>query len=1226
MNAVTLRTGIVVGILLVLAPAWAQDDGGGAARDWAFIEKLLGDGMQDVAARQMEAFAAAYPQEARAPEALLRAGGIHESLDQPGAALAAYDALLERHATSPAAPTALLRKGLLLSDAGRLQEAANVFRGVLSSYPASDEVDEARLGLGESLLGLEQFEDAGRAFRHLIGGRASASVSARAMFDLGLLHMRTGADSLAVVHFDGIRTRYPEQPIAAFGQLRAATLLEDLDPEAAGERYDRVLDAFEEPFLRARARLGLARLAEADDRPRDAAKRYEEVAREGGTEDQVTTALLGLARTELAAGRAKESRRAAEALLERVPGHESGLLAQGRAALAAGDDDGPTLLTTLGREGRPAVASPAWSALGAWHVERGDADAALEDYARAAARAETPADRVAARLRQAAIARRAGHAAWASELGARAASEAEEAAPRREGLALAMRAAADAADPERALAFAVTLLREFPTSPEAREARASHDLWLRQATLDPVAGRKALTALAVDPSMPALERAVRTVTILRDQVGDLEAALGEARAARARVQTPAERAQLSLEEGRTLVDLARTHAATGDVEAARTAYRDARSRLADAAAESSDRAAAQGELLRLELALAVLPQEPWAVDIGTAPLWGGVGPLEAVDLSDDAVRRVVSRLANAVESLEGEARAWTQWRLAELAGGEDQGRLDRLAAASSTTRVDGLQRAIRFTRSRVLERQEDAEGAAGALRRVLEDNAADDVTSAARYAMAELHRAAKRYDAAQPLYDGFASTWPETQKGQRALLLAGDCALFSRDRPGSIARYRDLLERHPGSVYADDARYRLGTALVRSGQPREAREQFGILAEAGRSDYRGRALFRLAGLEEADGNRTAAKAHWEQLLEVDAELALANDAHAELARLTLADGEPEAALRWLDRAPEERRTSAPHLALRVRSEAARGRLERAGTALATLSEGHPQAADATARARVDLALAQVEAGLVDEAREHLRLAGAGARDPQLAAEAAYQRGMVQVRAGDLDAAVSDFRTAVDRAGDSEWGAQALFKLGNIASREGRDAEARERFTRLVDDHPGHGLAPQALRAVASSWRREGRPDEALAVYHRILEEYPEAPDPETVLSQIAYCHHELGQHEVAIASYGRVMPLLDEEGQAYAQFWIADSHQQLGRLEEAAAGFLRIPYLYPGEGQLAVTAQLKAARVYEQMGQVDAATRLYEKVLSAHGANSQWGAEARKRLDAIAQQGREDSR
>ena len=39
------------------------------------------------------------------------------------------------------------------------------------------------------------------------------------------------------------------------------------------------------------------------------------------------------------------------------------------------------------------------------------------------------------------------------------------------------------------------------------------------------------------------------------------------------------------------------------------------------------------------------------------------------------------------------------------------------------------------------------------------------------------------------------------------------------------------------------------------------------------------------------------------------------------------------------------------------------------------------------------------------------------------------------------------------------------------------------------------------------------------------------------------------------------------------------------------------------------------------MGNVESAVRLYQKVLANHGAGSQWGAEAQRRLDRLASDG-----
>jgi hypothetical protein len=50
-----------------------------------------------------------------------------------------------------------------------------------------------------------------------------------------------------------------------------------------------------------------------------------------------------------------------------------------------------------------------------------------------------------------------------------------------------------------------------------------------------------------------------------------------------------------------------------------------------------------------------------------------------------------------------------------------------------------------------------------------------------------------------------------------------------------------------------------------------------------------------------------------------------------------------------------------------------------------------------------------------------------------------------------------------------------------------------------------------------------------------------------------------------------------------------------------------------------VTAQLKAGEAYEMVPDPEAARKLYERVLARYGPNSQWGSEAQRRLDRLAE-------
>jgi tetratricopeptide (TPR) repeat protein len=628
-------------------------------------------------------------------------------------------------------------------------------------------------------------------------------------------------------------------------------------------------------------------------------------------------------------------------------------------------------------------------------------------------------------------------------------------------------------------------------------------------------------------------------------------------------------------------------------------------------------ARARAALLRMDVAQAAEPGAPPLFDADREPLLEGVGDQEALDLAAPPWPELARRAREALEAAAPQDRPWLLWRAAELSAEVEPGtRLEWTGGGLRADPAPALEMGLRYTRAQLLLALERTQDAAAELRRVMDSPAAGDAAVAARYAMAEIQRQERRYAAAGELYRDYARAFPHSQRGQRALLLAGDMALYGGAVDEAAEIYASILDRYGEGNYADDAAYRLGTAQLRRGRLEAARARFLPLAARGSgSRYAGRALLKLAELESQAGRDSQAVEALERLVEVDPDLAAEEDAPVRLARLELDRGRAKEALGWLDRAAGE--PTAATLALRVEAQARAGRRDQARETLERLDQGYPEAGELVAIARCDLADAQLEAGRAEDALAGYRGAEQEARTAAVRARALYGAAMSAMRLERFDESKEAFAAAAAAAPGSDWSAQALFKVAGIATRQGRDEEAKQAYEELVETAPDHQLVPEALKGLAAAWRRLSRFDKALEIYHRLLEEHPEVEDASQILGSIAYCYHELGRYEVSIAAYERAMPLLDEEEQAYGQFWIADSLEKLGRLEEAAAAYLKIPYLYPESGQLPVTAQLKAAGVYEQMGQTEAAVRLYEKVLRAHGAQSQWGGEAARRLQRL---------
>lgn len=1233
-QAAAVGLGLVVLLGALAGPARAQDDApGGADREWRFIEKLEQDGMADLALRQLEQFAVDFRADPRAPRALLRAADGYRELGQTVGAADLYARLLRDFPSSEEAPAAGLARAELHTDAEEWDRAVTAYRGLLESHPAAPQSEPALLGLAEALMAQSEDQEARRLLGRLVGGRASDDVGARALFDLALLDLRAGADSLATERFDAIHMRYPGRPIGAFGLLRAADLLVQREaPAAARARYERVLELFAEPVLRARAHLALAALVEEED-PGLAAGHFRAVAEEGGTPEDVQNALLGLGRAALAIEDHEEARSSAEVFLSRYP--ESPRTDRARLLVALSElgkkrDGAIDALLALGAARDGEVAHDALATAARALESARQPDRALDTWKRAERAAPDAGRRAAALLEQARLANAAQRPALAADLALAAHDAAPDDDARVTALLVALRARVAAGQREAAMVLARRTASEHPLTEQATAAREELRRLERLAALDPAGAAVALGELAQRQIEDPAQRSLEVGRIYRDQLGDARSAVATLTRALGQAATPEQRADIEIEIARTHQQDALVRGLAGDREAASEALRAARASLTEAAARGGAEQGSQRArvmLIGLDLAEAARPDAPWSFDAERMPLLGAVGEAESVDLGSDALEATRRRLENAREKIASRSGAnashrdqdaWVTWRWAEMSSAPLEERVAAVRAGLETKPTRELDLALRVTLGQLLLEQDDAAGAARELARVVERDAAGELGLAARYALAEAHRSQKRYVQAGDLYAEYATVYPHTLRGQRALLLAGDCALFAGRGEEAVERYRRLLERYPGSVYEDDALYRMGTALHRAGRLEAAREPLLRLSQwTGSSEYRGRSLALLATIEEAARRPTEARNALEQLLREDPERAREERAWTRLARSSLDEGDAAAALAWLQKGRAQVEPDALALALEVEAASKQGDFSAATAPLQSLSRAYPEAADEVAQARLHLAQAQRNARRFEPARESAELAISEARQADVKAHAHYELAMVHAMSNRWAEAKASFEAAEKAAPASPWAAEALFKLGQFHGSQNDDAASQKAFAALLARFPRSGHAVEALRGEARAWRQMGRYDRALELYHQILEQYPEASGAEETLSNIAYCHHEMGQYEVAIAAYRRVMPFLDEEGQAYAVFWIADGLDRLGRHQEAATEFLRIPYLYANQGMLPVTAQLKAGEAYEKVPDAAAARSLYERVLRSHGPQSDWGREAQKRLDRL---------
>jgi len=139
---------------------------------------------------------------------------------------------------------------------------------------------------------------------------------------------------------------------------------------------------------------------------------------------------------------------------------------------------------------------------------------------------------------------------------------------------------------------------------------------------------------------------------------------------------------------------------------------------------------------------------------------------------------------------------------------------------------------------------------------------------------------------------------------------------------------------------------------------------------------------------------------------------------------------------------------------------------------------------------------------------------------------------------------------------------------------------------------------------------------ARAAFFSILNDYVYIRRPDTFERLKAFVHGnslddipvgetiELGlfledasEYALAIYVFQRVLDSdADVALKAEAQYWIGQCYHEKGDLEEAAEAYLRVARLYPEIRAWGVTGRFKSAEIYQQMGDLEKALDLFEKV------------------------------
>ena len=190
----------------------------------------------------------------------------------------------------------------------------------------------------------------------------------------------------------------------------------------------------------------------------------------------------------------------------------------------------------------------------------------------------------------------------------------------------------------------------------------------------------------------------------------------------------------------------------------------------------------------------------------------------------------------------------------------------------------------------------------------------------------------------------------------------------------------------------------------------------------------------------------------------------------------------------------------------------------------------------------------------------------------------------------------------------------VFKLGAQFQRaeqllsEKKYLPAAREFERLVDDNEGRDVkfADKALYNAAVAYQQVHHYDSAARIFERIVTEqrFADSEFLEDALFRLSENFKKFFNFERAISGYLALVRRNPKNAQSpYALFEAARLQQNDQQYAEAAGNFERYEELF-GERDDAADALFRAATVYEEMGRVRDAERIYKSFIAKYGSST----------------------
>ena len=175
---------------------------------------------------------------------------------------------------------------------------------------------------------------------------------------------------------------------------------------------------------------------------------------------------------------------------------------------------------------------------------------------------------------------------------------------------------------------------------------------------------------------------------------------------------------------------------------------------------------------------------------------------------------------------------------------------------------------------------------------------------------------------------------------------------------------------------------------------------------------------------------------------------------------------------------------------------------------------------------------------------------------------------------------------------------------------------------LSHDFPKSDLAAKGILKVAEFLVSQGKSDDAKNELIQSVEAAGPTVYKNLMQKKLAEILKAQGHARESIFYFSEALKNTQGDVACEIQFELAEALESQGEMEKAASEFLKVSYLYPTNMLYPTRAQLRAAKIFEDLSKYHEALKVYERIAHSSSNQADFAKERIRKITSVLEQGR----